>query len=217
MDASGSCWLNFAHSKRSVSRMTAGPLASSACSARSRYSNGASDGRRGIPTAASVRSMRAYAAMIARRRSGSERRSSSDSSSASATSSCGRNRHGFGCFELRLANAATPAAASSAAMIATSSQRRRAPRVAEAGGCFPSAPAVPVFVWRAGCFAFSGACKWAWRRNQPTRKLVASMSRYCQRSNLGRCRPGVAGFDVSRLQRNTSATAMTKSATVVKT
>ena len=38
-------------------------------SARSRYSNGAS-GRRGSPACASPRSMRAYAAMIARRRSG---------------------------------------------------------------------------------------------------------------------------------------------------
>ena len=79
--------------------------------------------------------MRAYAAMIARRRSGSERRSSSDSSSAADSASCEREVHGGrGRFPAVAAHAAAPTAARRAATTAISSQRSRAPRACPCGG-----------------------------------------------------------------------------------
>ena len=69
----------------------AGGLTDSAASMRPRYSSGASAGRRGSRAAARTRSSRAYAAITARRGSGSARRSSSDSSTAAASSAASRS------------------------------------------------------------------------------------------------------------------------------
>src|SRR5581483_737963 len=102
ISGSGSWWLNFAHSKRAVKRSALSALVSRLRSARSMYSKGASDGRRGRPPRPSAYSMRAYAAMIARRKSGSVRRSSIDSSRAAATVSLPPRLHGRGGRPLRL-------------------------------------------------------------------------------------------------------------------
>ncbi len=96
-------WLNLARSNSPVSRCTddswTGPpnpsglpgAAGSSAVSRTRvaYSNGASDGRRGRPAAARPRSMRAQAAITARRGSGSRSRSSRVSSSSSTSRSAG--------------------------------------------------------------------------------------------------------------------------------
>ena len=91
MSAPTACCENLALSKRSVSRRAACGLTDSSASMRPRYSSGASAGRRGSRWAARTRSSRAYAAITARRGSGSARRSSSDSSTAAASSAASRS------------------------------------------------------------------------------------------------------------------------------
>src|SRR5919201_3721685 len=70
------CWLNFAYSKRSVSSRTASGATWSCTRTRRRYSYGASAGRRPWPCLRRIPSIRAYAAITARRGSVSPRRSS---------------------------------------------------------------------------------------------------------------------------------------------
>ena len=95
---SGSWWLNLAHSKSAVSRRTDSALVSRP-SARARGTRTAPP--QGVAAARRARaraSIRAYAATIARRRSGSFRRSSIDSSSASDTASPRPSRQARGAF-----------------------------------------------------------------------------------------------------------------------
>ena len=84
--SSTECSENFATSKSSVSDRHRA-LCLELAARRSRYSYGASAARRGSPMSVSACSMRAYAAITARRGSGSRRRSSIASSSSAAAAS----------------------------------------------------------------------------------------------------------------------------------
>src|SRR5581483_8782423 len=177
-----------------------------------RYSSGDSEGRRGTPAAPSARSMRAYAAMIARRTSGSVWRSSSDSSSATARSSCVRYRHSFAGRDFRVANIATPAAARSAATIAISSQRNRALRRLASNGCRSPSRVVEALCVATLCFAFGLKWKCACARNQPMSRLAPNAAMSCIRFMRLRWGPGFDHFAPARLQTKTSATAPAASA-----
>src|SRR5205823_11086879 len=94
MSASISCGLKRARSNSVVSRLAARRPPVSSPSTLPRYSCGASNRRRGTPCAASARSIRAYAAITARRGSDSARRSSSASSRTSERTSATRQSLG---------------------------------------------------------------------------------------------------------------------------
>ena len=135
-----SCTENRAHANSAVRRPAARGEISISSSTRARYSSGASASLRGSPVAASARSIRAYAAITARRGSRSARRSSSVSARTSASASAGVAAGGS-CAARRPraeSQSAAPATASSATT-ATTGQTANSGSYRVASSLLPSA------------------------------------------------------------------------------
>ncbi|HEX5879462.1 MAG TPA: hypothetical protein VF468_14285 [Actinomycetota bacterium] len=182
--------------------------ASDASRTRAAYSNGASDGRRGRPAAARPRSMRAQAAITARRGSGSRSRSSRVSSSSSTSRSArvggGRRRRrsarSWATTIATMASRATPATTigttPGSAGGSTSSRVLGVPRVV-AGSSSRSPPPSPS------------------RSRNSHRSTIAAIGRIrfqlpARRPRTGRCRLGQREMTTSTpaaiMARNSSST-----------